>query len=179
MYKTHFDENLRDIPDNAEATRQEVAQLKEKLPLTLAPLERTRLLCDIGTGLRLLGDLEEAKNHLKEAVDLCETFQLDIKTTVRAQILLAHVLQWQGNFLKSNRLFGELIITVEADIGASSLKAFVYQHAGKNLFDQKMYPHALKFFEKALKLRESEKAPEDQIESTRLAIHATRAKIES
>lgn len=45
MYKFHFDENLRDIPD------------------------------------------------------ICETFQLDIQTTTRAQVILAHILQWQKNFL--------------------------------------------------------------------------------
>jgi tetratricopeptide (TPR) repeat protein len=177
MYKCHFDENLRDVPDDATEAQQQINSLKEKLVATTLPLDRVRLLCEIGTGLRMLMLLEDAKNHLKEAVDICETFQLDIKTTTRCQILLAHVLQWQGNFLKSNRLFGELIITVEADIGASSMKAFVYQHAGKNLFDQKMYPQALKFFEKALKLRESESAPQDQIDSTKLAIQVTKSKI--
>ncbi len=177
MYKIHFDENLRDVPDSEAEVQLKVSSLKESLGATTQPLERVKLLCDIGTGMRLLGQLEDAKNHLKEAVDLCETFQLDILTTTRAQILLAHVLQWQGNFLKSNRLFGELIITVEAGIGASQLKAFVYQHAGKNLFDQKYYPQALKFFEKALKLRESENAPPDQIESTQLAIRVTKERI--
>ena len=106
MFRTHFDENLRDIPDDRAETKQQVLDMQEKLKDLTAPLERVRLLCEIGTGLRLLQQLEEAKNHLKEAVDLCETFQLDIKTTIRSQILLAHVLQWQGNFLKSNRLFG-------------------------------------------------------------------------
>jgi tetratricopeptide (TPR) repeat protein len=177
MYKFHFDDNLHDVPDNEAEVQQRVSLLKETLVSTTQPLERVQLLCEIGTGLRMLIQLDEAKNHLKEAVDICETFQLDIKTTTRAQLLLAHILQWQGNFLKSNRLFGELIITVEAEIGASKLKAFVYQHAGKNLFDQKLYPQALKFFEKALKLRQSENAPQDQIDSTKLAIQVTKSKL--
>lgn len=177
MFKFHFDENLRAIPDNIEETKLQVSTLQSKLPATTLPFDRVKLLCDIGYGLKILNQLEAAKNHLKEAIDICETFQLDIKTTTRTQILLANVLQWQGNFLKSNRLFGELIISVESDIGVSSLKAFVYQHAGKNLFDQKKYQHALKFFQKALKIRESENAPEDQIESTRLAIRTTETKL--
>ncbi len=183
MFKILFDENLRDYPENPKDAEEIVedleAQLKNLGTSATRPLDRVKLLCDLGTGHRLLGHLDRAKDLLKEAIDICETFSLDIKTLTRAQIILAHILQWQGNFLKSNRLFGELIISCESDIGLGSMKSFIYQHAGKNLFDQKMYPQALKFFEKALAIRRAENSAADLIESSLLAIETTRLKMQN
>jgi tetratricopeptide (TPR) repeat protein len=177
MFAFTFDENLQDIPKDPEQCRKIVDSLKDQLKLVQEPTEKVKVLCDLGSGLRLLRDLENAKNYLKEAIDLCETYALDLRTTLRAQIILAHILQWQGNFKKSNRLFGELIMTVESNPGLKDLKAFVYQHAGKNLFDQKLYSNALKFFQKALSLRERDQAPQDLIDSSTLAIRITEKRL--
>ncbi len=54
MFKVHDDENLRDIPDSPAEVRQQVMDLQARLPEITQPLERVRLLCEIGTGLRLL-----------------------------------------------------------------------------------------------------------------------------
>ncbi len=201
MREYYFDEDLKDVAKNPAEFESYVLELQKKIEAitvkvqggvdgsmaviekTTDPNEKNRLLGELGNSLRILRRLPEARDALKQAVDLCEAYNLGLEKTIQQQIRLAHVLQWEGNFVKSNRLFGELIITSESGLGLSRLQPFIYQHAGKNLFDQKMYPQALKFFEKALKLRQQQSqsapntVPQDQIDSTLFAIEQTKKRI--
>jgi len=55
--------------------------------------------------------------------------------------------------------------------------AFTYQHAGMNFYDQGDHVRAEELFARALAIREELELPDDQIESSRLALAAARARL--
>lgn len=168
----HFDENLHEVADNPSDMDLYVHERKSALNTVQNPLERVRILGEIGTYLRILRHLDEARDYLLKAIDVIERHSLDVRLKVSAQIRLAHVYQWQCRFEQSNPLFEELL-----DLARTSdmehLNDFIWQHAGKNYFDQMKFSKARECFEKALILREARNAPEDQIESAKSSLQAT------
>jgi tetratricopeptide (TPR) repeat protein len=173
--KYHFDENLREVPESRTAMEQAVDFLKTQL-LNRTGIEdedNMRLHSLIGAYSRILGDYPTAEKHLKKALAYSEQLD-DARPSIVNLIRLAHVYQWEGKFDKSNAMFDNLIEMCEGDY--ESLLDTVYQHAGKNRFDQEQYVEALALFEKALELRQSKDNP-SLIESTEHAIHITKLRM--
>lgn len=171
----YFDESLRDVPTDPEGLRSYTRELEQSLLVTTNFEQRAKFLGELGVHLRTLGELDQAEKCLRESLGIIEDRNLGLKKEIQQKIRLAHVLQWKRNFKKSHELFDEIISICRAHDEVSGYLDFAFQHAGKNLFDQKKYKEALVFFEEAFKLRKKKQAPQDQIDSTLMAIERTRS----
>ena len=163
-----FDENLQEVLENPKDAHQHVQTLLNQANTAENPLERSKNLGLAGVFLRMLRKLEEAQMYLEEAIQILSTNPNHRQLCIQ-QIRLAHVYQWQKDFSRSNILFDQLLESEQK----SELADFVWQHVGKNYFDQKRYKEALDSFQNALKLRQIKNSPKDQIESSENAISET------
>jgi tetratricopeptide (TPR) repeat protein len=171
-----FNEDLHEVAENPLDMELFVEDQLIVLNTVQKPDERVRVLGLLGTYLRILRRLNEAQDYLEKSLEIIERHKLYTTLKVQQQIRLAHVYQWQKNFSKSNELFDELIQiseTTELDV----LHDFIWQHVGKNYYDQQKWTEARKAFEKALKLREIRHAPEDQLQSSRDSLRLTLQKM--
>jgi tetratricopeptide (TPR) repeat protein len=169
-----FDNSLRDIPDDPKGLKQVTEELAQSLLTTTDPKKRVSILGEVGVHLRSLGNLESAESYLLEALEIVKKNQLGIQFEIQQKIRLAHVLQWKLDFKSSDALFSEIIAVCRSNNDAVVYLDFALQHAGKNFFDQRRLKEALIFFEEAIELRLKRKAPQDQIDSTSMAIQRTK-----
>ncbi|MCM3342127.1 hypothetical protein M3650_26765 [Paenibacillus sp. MER TA 81-3] len=90
------------------------------------------------------------------------------------RIRLANTYQWNKEFQKSNEILDVLVREFhnQADESLQDIEDFLYQHMGKNKFEQGEYEEAPAHFYKALEIR-LVKNNSELIESTQLAIDAT------
>ncbi|PZR53118.1 hypothetical protein DNL40_08935 [Xylanimonas oleitrophica] len=153
---------LREVPDDVGAARAHVAALTARGPDGDA--ERV-------FWLRVLGELDEAARLGRAVVQRAEP---GTAQHAAALLRLAHVLQWQGRFAEADALFDDALRQARR-LEHTALTAFALQHSAKSLFDQRRHAEALDRFTEALRLREADGAPADQIASTRQALAATRA----
>lgn len=168
----YFDENLHDRPQNENDMDLYVQEKKIALSTIQNPVERVKALGEIGTYLRILGYLGEARDYLLKSLEIIERHNLGEAWKITQQIRLAHVYQWQSCFDLSNPMFDDLMALAQSrDLG--HLNDFIWQHAGKNYFDQMKWAQAKACFEKALVLREARNASEDLLESARQSVQAT------
>ena len=167
-----FDENLREVPLDPAAMEHKISDLKAAAE-SESMKERAAALGEMGIYLRILNRLEEAEEAIDEALLLVLKHALGPRMEVQQQLRLAHVYQWQKRFNLSTRIFKEMTLYCMTEPGLTDLLDFVWQHSGKNLFDQKMYAEALRAFKKALELRVKRGAPEDLLASSRIAVQRT------
>lgn len=167
----HFDDNLHEIPNNTSDMDLYVHEMKSALSTVQDPVERVKTLGQIGVYLRMLRELEDSRDYFVKALEIVERHKLDPILKFQQQLRLAHVYQWLGDFEISNKMFEDLV-KVSANKEFAPLEAFLWQHMGKNYFDQLRWAEAHKCFEKALSLRIEANAPEDQIDSSRDAAKA-------
>lgn len=165
-----FDENLQEVPTNPQEMNTFVNYQLDQIKLTDNPLQQVKLLGEAGVYLRILRQLDEAEKYLIKAEAIIASNSLPISMSISQQIRLAHVYQWKKNFNLSNMMFEEILKTCEREEGLGALIDFSWQHAGKNYFDQQKWAKALNAFEKALELRKTRNAPQDQIESSMKSI---------
>lgn len=130
----------------------------------------------LGVYLRIVGELDESEKHLKTAIQIYKELEQSRRVFINT-LRLAHTYQWWTKFDISNQMFSELREQAESDPDLSDLLDFVYQHHGKNHFDQKEYETALSYFEKALDLRRNSQN-EELIASTETAIEACEYRLE-
>ncbi|WP_374074281.1 hypothetical protein [Bdellovibrio bacteriovorus] len=172
--KFKFDENLRSIPENPKHLKSYIQNMESSLDSIKDPKQYISVIGEMAVYLRMLGEFEKAETALEKSLKIIAKEKLGIQREVQQKIRLAHVLQDKKEFNKSNTLFAELIQTCRKNEEAKNYLAFALQHSGKNLFDQNLFTDALAQFEEALSLRKSMNAPQDQIESTELAIKRTK-----
>lgn len=93
------------------------------------------------------------------------------KDLLRARILHASVLQARGAYAAADQ---ELTTCAEEADGQgwAGIAAFAYQHRGRTHYEAGDYESARRDFKRALFLRQESGAPDDQLESTLLAIDA-------
>lgn len=171
-----FDQNLHEVAVDPSLMEHKISELK-KLTTAADMTQRTRALGEMGVYLRILGRLEEAEEALDEALLLVLKHALGSRMEVQQQLRLAHVYQWQKRFNVSSKIFKEMTIYCMSEKGLTDLLDCVWQHSGKNLFDQELYAEALRAFNKAYELREKRGAPRDLLESSRFAIQMTEARL--
>ena len=84
----------------------------------------------------------------------------------RTLLLLAHVLQWEGEFAEAASLQDRALLQARTPME----RATALQHIGKRQFDEKLYEDALASFTDALSLRNEAAADESEIHSSTIAI---------
>lgn len=154
-------DTLREIVDLDECReRLEEIGAQRSLP---ALLERVWL-------LKVLDRLDEALVVSDQSVRLARMGGTR-KDLLRARILHATILQYRG---ASAAALQELTMCAEEAEGQgwSGIAAFACQHRGKVAYDLEDFESAREDFKRALFLRQSAGASEDQLESTLLAIDA-------
>ncbi|HLR63287.1 MAG TPA: tetratricopeptide repeat protein [Lentibacillus sp.] len=171
-----FGPNLREVPLNKMDMLHGMMYLQKQLDdETLKEAEKGKLHGLLGYFLRVIGELNESKKHLNQAITIFR--ELNRKQSVFVNRLrLANTYQWHNDFDTSNKMFDELLKTAENDPDYAEYRDFVYQHQGKNLFDQEKYREALDYFHKALELRTGNRNSE-LIKSTETAIETCEKKI--
>lgn len=173
----HFDENLREIPDDLDKWKMSAVVLEETLAMTEAINDNLVLLENLGFVLRVLGELDEAEARLKEALSLSSEHPNPLRS-LQNMMRLAHVYQWKKDFKQANSLFSEVKKMMKSSGISEGLKSAYHQHYGRLLFDQQKFKEAEEQFLLALQLRESIKAPSDQVMSSRFALEQTRKRTE-
>ncbi|WP_246202655.1 tetratricopeptide repeat protein [Virgibacillus doumboii] len=167
--KFKFGPNLREVPKDQMGMLQGMLYIKEQLNNdTYSDHEKSTMHGLLGYFLRIIGEIEDSKKHLNTAIELAEKTDNQQSVFVN-KIRLANTYQWENNFKVSNKMFEELMDTADKDPHYRGYLDFVYEHYGKNLFDQKEFQRALDYFNKALEIRK-EKGNEDLISATEHAI---------
>nr|WP_274635899.1 tetratricopeptide repeat protein [Microbacterium bovistercoris] len=121
--------------------------------------------------LKVLDDLDEALTVADAAVRQARMAGTR-RDLLRARILHATVLQFRGSYAAAIAEMTTCAAEAEGQ-GWSSIAAFALQHRGKAHFDAGDYDSARADFKRALFLRQESEAPEDQLESTLMAIDTT------
>lgn len=172
----HFDDDLRDVPDQPDDLRRALPWLAEAAAdPTRADRDRARLYGMLGVYARMLHEYATAHAALAQALRLAEQLA-DSRLQLVNRIRLAHVYQWQGAFEQSNALFAAALADCTADPALAAYLDFAHQHAGKNAFDQGRYAEAAQHFERALALRLQRGDPA-LIASTEHALTVTRRRL--
>ena len=122
--------------------------------------------------LRIAKCIDEAELNLSKALALSESPSKKIQNLIR----LAHVYQWEKEFLKARALLDQAKHLINENTISESLTAAFHQHLGKFYFDQCYVGLAITEFELALKIRTAIKVPQDQVDSTLLALHESKKK---
>ncbi len=162
-------------PDPA-AVQDRITQLRRDVaeaPDDIAELIARGELVDL---LRGAGDLDAALTEARLAADRAELVGTAPQQHT-AQLRLAHVHQWRGEFADSDALFADL---VPAGSGfGPAIDAFTRQHAGLNDYDQGRYAAAAEHFAAALEVRRATDLPTEQIEASEQALAAARGRMEN
>lgn len=159
--KGYDPETLREIVDVHECSDR-LHEIGEQRSLP-ALLERVWL-------LKVLGRPEDALVISEQSVRVARMAGTR-KDLLRARILHASVQQFLGAYAAALQ---ELTTCAEEAEGQnwSGIAAFAYQHRGKVHYDAAEFEEARRDFKRALFLRQESGAPDEQLESTLLAIDA-------
>ena len=154
-------ETLREIVDVARC-RERLVELGDQRSLP-ALLERVWL-------LKVTDRLDDALAVSEQSVRVARMGG-PRKDLLRARVLHATVLQYRGAYAASLQELTTCAEEAEGQ-GWGALAAFAYQHRGKVSYDAGDYLDARADFKRALFLRQEAGAPEDQLESSLIAIEA-------
>ena len=159
--KGYDPETLREIVDAREC-RDRLDEIGEQRSLP-ALLERVWL-------LKVLDRLEDSLVLSEQSVRVARMAGTR-KDLLRARILHASVQQFRGAFAAAEQ---ELTACADEAEGQDwpAIAAFAYQHRGKVHYDAGDFDQARADFKRALFMRQESGAPDDQLESTLLAIDA-------
>jgi uncharacterized cupin superfamily protein/ribosomal protein S18 acetylase RimI-like enzyme len=163
---SHFNQDLKDVPDSLEEWTAFVADLKAQLKEENHSAKKLMLFEHIGMAARTLLRFDEAEFYLKKALALSYGHPSHSRL-VQNLIRLAHAYQWKKEFDKSQILFDQAKSVIDEKSISEGLQAAYHQHLGKLYFDQKYYGKAQAEFSVALSTRERIAAPRDQIESSK------------
>jgi tetratricopeptide (TPR) repeat protein len=154
-------DTLRERVD-LDVCRERLAEIGEQRSLP-ALLERVWL-------LKVLDRLDEALVVSEQSVRTARMAGTR-KDLLRARILHAPIQQYRGALAAAHQ---ELTTCAEEAEGKgwSGIAAFALQHRGKVSYDAGDYDDARRDFKRALFLRQDSGAPDEQLESTLLAIDA-------
>lgn len=152
---------LREIVDAREC-RDRLDELGDQRSLP-ALLERVWL-------LKVLDRLDDALEVAEQTVRTARMAGTR-KDVLRARILHATVMQFRGALAAAELELTTCALEAEG-AGWASIAAFAYQHRGKVHYDAGDFDAARADFKRALFARQSSPTPDDQLESTLLAIDA-------
>lgn len=168
----YYDENLQEVLVAPNDVQKYIAKKIILAKTTQDPETQVHHLGEAGVYLRMLRRLDSAEEILNEALSIAVAAQLPQSVQIAQEIRRAHVVQWKQNFAQSNDLFAQLIEKSSRLEPQDALIDFIWQHAGKNFFDQGAFREAVLAFKNALRLRKTREAPEDQIKSSEDSLSA-------
>jgi len=148
-----FGDDLKETPEDKAEFRKGIEFWKAKLISEDKVYEKSKLLSTIGVHLRIAGQLNESLTYLNKAEAILGTLPLS-RTFVVNGIRIAQTLQALKRFNKSTLYFRDIEKLIEVNTQFSNLLHFVYQHQGKNYFDQQKYRLAKTYIERALAIRQ-------------------------
>lgn len=179
---TDFDpETLQAHPKHPLQVRSALLYLKARLKHTALPLlARVECQNQYALLLRLAQRYDEAIPLFEKLIQEWQTPPLSqlpqhLARGIALRIRLAHTHQFQKNFAVSDALFETLL--QDSEQWDAPLKAhyqhFLWQHLGKNHFDQQQYDKAQLYFEKALAERQQQGLSQELVDSSTLALSVT------
>jgi tetratricopeptide (TPR) repeat protein len=154
-------DTLREIVDVSEC-KERLDELGDRRSLP-SLLERVWL-------LKVLGKLDDALAVSELSVRQARMAGTR-KDMLRSRILHATVMQARGSFAAADQELTTCAEEAEGQ-GWAAIAAFAMQHRGKVHYDAGDYDDARSDFKRALFLRQESGTPDDQLESTLLAIDA-------
>jgi tetratricopeptide (TPR) repeat protein len=168
-------ETLRERYADPDAVAVRIEELRREV--RTAPDDIAELVSrgELVTLLRGSGRLDEALDEARAAADRAEIVGTAAQQHT-ARVRLAHVHQRRGEFAESNVLFTELLAAAKQF--GPVIEAFTHQHAGKNDYDQGHWTDARDHFAQALQIRDELELPDEQRESSRIALAAAQRHLE-
>lgn len=163
--ESHFDDDLRDVPNNPDEWIQFIESLKLRLNSENQPEKQQELIEHIGMAARTLMRLDEAESYLQKALALSKDHPKPNRL-IQNLVRLAHVYQWKKDFTLAQSLFDQAKSLIQENPVSDILLAAYHQHLGKLYFDQNFYGKAQAEFATALSIRQKISAPRDQLESS-------------
>jgi len=160
--------NLRELPNNIEEYEKGIQYLDEQLEQLSEPEEKARCLSMLGVFNRVAGKLEVSLGQL-EAADALFAEDGNALLKLVNQLRIAQTLQFQGQYQKAEKIYDYLEECIKTYPEYSPILDFVYQHKGKNYYEQGQLQKALDSIEAALRIR-LEKEQQDLIDSSQFAI---------
>lgn len=146
-------DDLKEKPENLEEFKKGIAFWKESLGRTNDIKDKAKLHSKIGVHLRIVGHLNESLKYLNKAKQTFESFPISNSFIIN-EIRIAQTLQFLKRFDEATELYLNIENLVKPRSEFSSLLHFVYQHQGKNYFDQQNFHLAKNCIKKALKIRQ-------------------------
>jgi tetratricopeptide (TPR) repeat protein len=168
-------QTLREVYPDPAAVQARLDELREMV--RVAPDEVAELLArgELVGLLRGTGRLDEALEEGRRAANRAELAGSPPQQHL-ARLRLAAVHQWRGEFAEANLLFTELV-AASGEFGPV-IEAFTLHDAGKNAYDQGHFDEARDYFARALRIREQNELPDDQLESSRHAVAAAQRRLQ-
>jgi tetratricopeptide (TPR) repeat protein len=170
--ETKINHDLRDVATCPQDMLKAIEILAGQLGDTMGA-EKIKLLGQLGSFNRILGNLERAEDNLKKAIQLSDNAPGLQKFRITNLIRLGHVRHWQERFGEAHEIFDDCIQAILSNEQLKTLLDFAYQHRGKCYFDEQRYEEALKSFYEAILLRNN-KSESDLADSSLLAIEETK-----
>ena len=170
--KCKYGSDLREIPEYPGGFKKSIKYLEAKVKTTNDPEEKGKILSTLGVLKRIMRHPDDSLPLLEEAsaiFEKCGNRKLSLINEVR----LAVTLQFLGRHEEAETKFGAVEEYVKSNPRHKGLLDFIYQHRGKNEFDQGNYEKAMEAFKMALELRRA-KGRQELIGSTNFAINVTR-----
>lgn len=172
----YFSEDLREIPESISDWNNYIESLKVKLSTTQDEVERMSLLGEIGSYLRVINRLDEAKNYLEEALKI--GYRLNDNRLICTNLIrLAHTFHWQEKYLEAQNVFFKVQTILANSFKDDSLQAFYHQHLAKLYFDQNFYLKASIEFLSALNIRKKLNSKSDLIDSSFNSLEKCKSKL--
>lgn len=168
-----LDERLREVPLDVHAFAKAVDAMVDEIAAARSqPARLLAMLTEAAPLLRITGRLEEARKTASAAIALAELVE-DPRAVLVNQQALAQSMQRERRFDISTPLFDQLISQARSiPLYADRLHAVLFD-AGRNLFDQKRYPEAARFFRESQALRRGE-GLEELLEASAEALRRTK-----
>lgn len=170
-----FAKDLREHPEDEVAFKKGIDDLIEQLKQTNTVIEQAKLHSSIGTYQRIAGFLDASFQHLMKARKLLIESEHKRFYLIN-EIRLAHTFQFLKQFEQAETCFQHIENYIAQHPSYQNLLHFVYQHKGKNYFEQQQYHLAEECINKALELRQI-LGDESLVESSVYALKIIREKI--
>lgn len=178
---TAFDPlTLREYPLHPLQVEAALSYVQARLSYLDLPVEtRAAYLTQYALLLRLNRSYSLSIKAFLEVLDLWQSPALSAhpqqpRCLIAHRIRLANTYHLQGDFEKSNDAFSVLLRDMEqwSEPLKQAYQHFLWQHAGKNAFDQERFAEALDYFEKALRERQLQQCNAELLHSSEIACAA-------
>lgn len=180
--------DLREVPEDRASMRAyvdfvalEAKRVKVGAPAPVRPAEEAppparaavKLLGEVGSYARILGDLKLARASLERSLELIDEHQLGVLAWAVHTLRFAEVLRDEKDWLGAETACSSVLELSHRDATLRELEDFAWQALGKLRFAQSDFAGAESAFEEALRRRKTKNTPE-LVASTELALRIAR-----